>query len=68
MGATLNRRESSERGGLAFAGNEVFLKFISTDLLYSGFDPFSLFSKVDCYIVAIEFENIATGDGRDHSM
>ena len=67
MGATLKRREGSEREGQAFTGDWVFSEFINTDLLYSGFYPFSLFSKVGCYIVAIEFRNVATGNGHDHS-
>lgn len=43
MGATLKRREGSEREVLVFAWVTAFSKFISTDLLYSGFCPFSLF-------------------------
>lgn len=42
MGATLNRRDGSECEGLAFTGDAAFSEFINTDLLYSGFYPFSL--------------------------
>lgn len=41
MGATLNRRDGSEREGLVFIGATAFSEFIDTDLLYSGFYPFS---------------------------
>jgi hypothetical protein len=31
------------------------------------FTRFPLFSRAGCYIVAIEFGNVATGNGHDHS-
>lgn len=40
IGATLKRRDGSERAGLVFTGASGFSKFISTDLLYSSFYPF----------------------------
>lgn len=42
IGATLKRRDGSERAGLVFTGASGFSKFIDTGLLYSGFYPFFL--------------------------
>lgn len=42
IGATLKRRDGSERVWLVFIGASGFSKFIDTDLLYSGFYPFFL--------------------------
>ena len=66
MGATLKRRDGSEQDGLVFTGASGFSKFIGTDLLYSGFYPFPLVFEVDCYNVASELGNVATGNGHDH--
>jgi hypothetical protein len=66
MGATLKRRDGSERDGLVFAGASGFSKFIGTDLLYSGFYPFFLVFEVGCYNLASEFGNLATENGHDH--
>jgi len=43
-----------------------FSGFINTDLIYSGFYPFSLFLESGCYIVATGLGNVATGYGHDH--
>ena len=42
MGATLKRRDGSERAELVITGVSGFSKFICTGLLYSGFYPFFL--------------------------
>ena len=68
MGATLKRREGSEHEGPEFTGSAIFLEFINTDLLCSVFTRFPLFSEFSCYVVAIEFGNVATGNGNDHSL
>ncbi|MBD9586834.1 hypothetical protein IB254_07165 [Pseudomonas sp. PDM03] len=66
MGATLKRRDGSERLGLVITGASGFSKVIDTDLLYDGFYPFPLSFKFGCYKVASEIGNVATGNGHDH--
>jgi hypothetical protein len=48
IGATLKRRDGSEREGLVFKGASGFSEFIDTGLLYGGFYPCSFFPAVDC--------------------
>ena len=53
--------------GSYLLGMKLFRNSLILIFYTAVFTRFPLFSKVACYIVAIEFDNVATENGHDHS-
>lgn len=66
MGATLKRRDGSERATLMFTGSTGFSEFIDAGLHTEASTHFSPVSEVACCNVANDFGAVATGNGHDH--